>query len=65
MEGFVAHVTAPDDVYKAIRWRKLDDGYHRLLFRLAGNFLTNRDKAQAVGQAKLTRRMASDDIEDV
>ncbi|OAA60200.1 reverse transcriptase [Akanthomyces lecanii RCEF 1005] len=61
----IANITAPDDVYKVTRWLKPRQRISPPPIQVDGQiFSSNKDKARALGQAKLTRRTANDDIAD-
>ncbi|KAJ3498353.1 hypothetical protein NLG97_g1182 [Lecanicillium saksenae] len=63
--GIISNITAPDDIYKATRWLKPRQRISPPPIQFDGRiFTTNKDKARALGQAKLRRRTANDDIED-
>ncbi|KAM3488443.1 hypothetical protein MY3957_008255 [Beauveria namnaoensis] len=61
----IADITAPDDVYKVTRWLKPRQRISPPPIQVGEQiFSTNEDKARALGQAKLERRTAGDDIAD-
>ncbi|EJP61622.1 reverse transcriptase, RNaseH [Beauveria bassiana ARSEF 2860] len=63
--GIIASITSPDDVYKVTRWLKPRQRISPPPIRVGEQiFSTNKDKARALGRAKLARRTASDDIVD-
>ncbi|OAA58908.1 hypothetical protein LEL_10875 [Akanthomyces lecanii RCEF 1005] len=63
--GIIANITAPGDVYKVTRWLKPRQRISPPPIQVDGQiFSTNKDKARALGQAKLARRTANDDIAD-
>ncbi|OAA60613.1 reverse transcriptase [Akanthomyces lecanii RCEF 1005] len=63
--GIISNITAPDDVYKATHWLKPRQRISPPPIQVGERiFSTNKDRARALGQAKLKRRTANDDIED-
>ncbi|KAJ3495814.1 hypothetical protein NLG97_g3120 [Lecanicillium saksenae] len=59
------NIKEPDDVYRVTRWLKPRQRISPAPIQVDGQvYSTNKEKARALGQAKLTRRTADDDIAD-